>query len=880
MGSRSRAADLLGRALRSHEIRERFLRYFEDHGHHRLPSASLITHDDPSLLFTVAGMVPLKKYITGEVPPPSPRLVSCQKCFRGQGLRDDITEVGDSTHQTFFEMLGNWSIGDYFKEGAIASAWQLLTEEFKLDPDRMWPSIYPDDSESERIWRDLIGIPGERIVRLTDNWWQAGPTGPCGYDSEIYWDWGGRCSCGRSDCRPGDECGGDRWVEFWNLVFMEFDRDDAGTLTPLPKKTVDTGLGLDRVVGIVQGVRSNYETDLFRDIVGNFAARSSAPPGAQRVTSLHVLADHVRAATFLIADGVLPGNEARGYVLRRLVRRALVHGRRVDLRGGLAPGVASVVEVMGDTYPEIVANRELVETTLRIEEEAFARTIDAASDRLAGLLDSGAGTISGEEAFRLHDTYGMPIDLTSEMAAERGVTVDRAGFDDAMAEQRARSRAAHVQVGFEGGPQLPSTTFVGYQDLEADATVLRIGGIDERETLAAGEEDAVILDISPFYAEAGGQVGDVGELHFEGGHARVLDTVYGGAARLHAVRVECGELRNGLAVHAAVDGARRAQVARHHSATHFLNQALRETLGGAVVQRGSFVGPDHTTFDFSFHRALTAAELRELEERVNDRIRADLRRTVAEMPLSEARASGAIALLDENYTESVRVVDFGGWSRELCGGTHVGRTGEVGAAIILNESSIGQGVRRIEMVVGRAAERHWQDTNDALVGTARALRARPLEVPQRVASLQEQLRRTSRALEEARRAGDGVGLAATPTQLEDFNGIPYAVLLVDSDADGDAIIHVLDRLFADQLGAEGVAVVMGRDTFAIKVGKAAQARGIRAGDMVKAAAALMGGGGGGPAQFARGGIKDIVQREAALALIRDTVQRAAGGEAA
>ncbi|MBJ7610232.1 MAG: alanine--tRNA ligase [Candidatus Dormibacteraeota bacterium] len=864
--------------LRSYEIRERFLTYFEDHGHHRLPSASLITHDDPSLLFTVAGMVPLKRYITGELTPPSPRLASCQKCFRGQGLRwDDIAEVGDATHQTFFEMLGNWSIGDYFKEDAIRLAWTLLTEGYGLDAARLWPSIYPEDAESERIWRE-VGVPGDHIARLTDNWWQAGPTGPCGYDSEIYWDWGGRCSCGRANCRPDDECAGDRWVEIWNLVFMEFDQDETGRRTPLPKPTVDTGLGLDRLVAVVQGVRSNYETDLFRDIVANFAARSGAVPGSQRVAGLHVLADHVRAATFLIADGVVPGNEARGYVLRRLIRRALVHGRRVGLRGGLVPGVAAVMAIMGDVYPEIAENRELVESTLGTEEEAFTRTLDAGTDRLAVLLDTGSATIPGDEAFRLHDTYGLPIEVTAEMAAERGVAVDRAGFDAAMAAQRARSRAAHLQVGFEGGPQLPDTRFVGYDTLEADAAVVRIGGSEETEAVEAGLADVVILDTSPFYAEAGGQVGDIGELRFEGGRASVLGTTHAGGARLHSVRVEEGTLATGIAVRAVVDADRRSRVARHHSATHFLNQALREVLGAGIVQRGSYVGPEHSTFDFSFNRALTRDELRDIEARVNHNIRANLRRSVDQMPLSEAKASGAIALIDEKYTESVRVVDFGGWSRELCGGTHVNRTGDVGAAIIVGESSIGQGVRRIEMVAGEAAERRWQETGEALLSAARALRARPAEVPERVAGLQEQVRRGAKELEEARRRGGGLALPAVPSKVEDLGGVAYAVLLVESDADAQAIVDVIDRLFAEQLGGDGVAVVMGRDTFAIKVGPAAQARHIRAGDLAKAAAQLMGAKGGGHAGFGRGGIKDLVQRQSALSGIRDTVRRQAGGD--
>jgi alanyl-tRNA synthetase len=862
--------------LRSHEIRERFLSYFEVHGHHRLQSASLITQDDPSLLFTVAGMVPLKPFITGELPPPAPLLVSCQKCFRGQGLRDDIAEVGDDSHQTFFEMLGNWSIGDYFKEGAIRHAWELLTTGYGLDPERLWPSIYPDDVESERLWREVIGVPDERIARIRDNWWQAGPTGPCGYDSEIYWDWGGPCSCGRHDCRPGDECGGNRWVELWNLVFMEFDQDEAGTLTPLPKKTVDTGMGLDRLTAVVQGVRSNYETDLFKDIVANFAERAEpGPETPQRRASLHVLADHARAATFLVADGVLPATEARGYVLRRVIRRAAIHGRRIGLRGGLVPAVPVVVEIMGTAYPELRERQAMVESIIRAEEEAFARTLDAGADRLAGLLDSGAGTIPGEEAFRLHDTYGLPIEVTVEMAGERGVAVDREGFEAAMAEQRARSKAAHVRVGFEGGPQLPETTFVGYDALDAEATVVRIGAAEPRDVLPSGVEDAVLLDVSPFYAEAGGQVGDTGDLVFDGGRARVLNTVHAGGARVHTVRVEEGSLTAGARVRALVDAPRRAQVARHHSATHLLNQALREVLGSGVVQRGSFVGPDHTTFDFSFARALTRDELHDVENRVNHHVRADLHRRVDVMSLPEARASGAIALLDEKYSDDVRVVDFGGWSRELCGGTHVHHAGEVGAAIIVGESSIGQGIRRIEMVVGEAAERRWRETGEALLSTARALRTRPAEVPERVAGLQDQLRRATRELQDARRRGGG-GPALDGARVEAIGELRFASLLLDDESDAAALIDVVDRLLAEPLGGDGVAAVLGRTSFAVKVGSAAQRAGVRAGDLVGRAAAVMGGRGGGRADFAQGGIKEPDKRDDAVAAMRGAIAAHSG----
>jgi alanyl-tRNA synthetase len=646
-------------------------------------------------------------------------------------------------------------------------------------------------------------------------------------------------------------------------------------------------MGLERMATILQDVRSDYEIDIFKGIVASLAERTAdAPLSVQRTTSLNILADHVRGATFLIADGVLPATEARGYVLRRVIRRAAIHGRRVGLRGGLAPSVAAVVEAMGDAYPEIVAYRELVESTLRTEEHAFARTLDAGAERLASLLDAGAGTISGDEAFRLHDTFGLPVELTIEMAAERGATVDRTGFDAAMAEQRARSKSARVRVGFEGGPQLPDTLFVGYDTLDTPATVLRIGGEDARELLPAGAEDAIFLDRSPFYAEAGGQVGDTGDLLFDGGRARVLDTTYAGPARVHNVRVEEGSLASGASVRAVVDAERRAQVARHHSATHFLNQALREVLGSGIVQRGSFVGPEHATFDFSFGRALTPGELHDVEARVNHHIRANLQRSVDVMSLPEARASGAIALLDERYADAVRVVDFGGWSRELCGGTHVGRTGDVGAAIIVAESSIGQGVRRIEMVVGEAAERRWRETADALLQTARALKARPVEVPERVTALQDQLKTTRRELDQAKRtrpmsaAIDGQGGVPGAVQAENLGTVRYIARLLDTDTDADTVVEVTDRLFAEQLGADGVAVVMGTAVFAVKVGPTAQRAGVSAGDLVSSAAELMGGRGGGRRDFAQGAVKQPAQREHALAFIRDTVSRQAAGAGA
>jgi alanyl-tRNA synthetase len=867
--------------LRSHEIRRRFLGFFEERGHHVLPNASLIPSDDPSLLFTVAGMVPLKPYISGQRTPPSPRLTSCQKVFRGSGLTtDDIASVGDCTHHTFFEMLGNWSIGDYFKRGAIEMAWELLTDGFGLEPERLWPSIYPDDGDSLDIWTNQIGVADRRVARLKDNWWQAGPTGPCGYDSEIYFDVGGPCSCGRPDCTPQDECGGDRWIEIWNLVFMEFAQAEDGSRTLLPKRTVDTGMGLERMTAVLQGVRCDYDTDLFAPIVAGLDRRAADGGDVERRTrSLRILADHARGATFLIAEGVLPGNEGRGYVLRRVIRRAALHARRVELEGGLALAVGDVVATLQDAYPELVQYRGLAEATIRGEEAVFARTIEAGTDRLETLLAGGAGGISGEDAFRLYDTFGLPVELTVEMAGERGLTVDRAGFDAALQAQRQRSRARRASGGWKVAAQDAlspigdratatlglSTDFIGYESLRADAVVRRIGVAADRETLAAGEEDVVFLDVSPFYAEAGGQVGDTGTLSWEGGSARVLDClqlVDGPVrGRVHRARVEAGTLRRGETVTAEVDPERRAATARHHSATHLLHRALRETLGETVVQRGSFVGPDHATFDFSFPRGLTPEENQIVERRVNATVRDNLVRNVQEMPVAEAQASGAMALFGEKYGELVRVVDFGGWSRELCGGTHVGRSGDIGAVIVVSETSIGQGTRRIEMVAGGAAVGRWEESEALLRETARSLRARLDEVPDRVARLLEQ----NRELQRRPREGGGDAVSAALRSVEVTHAGAVAVALWDDAAlSGDDAVALVDRLFAERLGGDGVAAVFGQAIVCAKASESAIAAGMNAGRLASVAAVASGGQGGGNPGFGRGGLKDPSRRQLAL----------------
>ena len=875
--------------MRSHEIRRRFLGFFEERGHHVLPNASLIPSDDPSLLFTVAGMVPLKPYISGQRTPPSPRLTSCQKVFRGSGLTtDDIASVGDCTHHTFFEMLGNWSIGDYFKQGAIEMAWELLTQGFGLEPERLWPSIYPDDGDSLDIWTNQIGIADRRVARLADNWWQAGPTGPCGYDSEIYFDRGGPCSCGRTDCTPQDECGGDRWVEIWNLVFMEFDQTEDGSRALLPKRTVDTGMGLERMAAVLQGVRCNYDTDLFAPIVAGLDRR--APGGGEasrRTRSLRILVDHIRGATFLIAEGVLPGNEGRGYVLRRVIRRAALHARRVALEGGLSLAVADVVTTLQDAYPELVQHRSLATATIRGEEEVFARTVEAGTDRLEALLAGGAGVISGEDAFRLYDTFGLPVELTVEMAGERGVSVDRAGFDAALQAQRERSRARRTVGGWGGTGHLElsgsgsatvtiPTDFVGYEKLSEPATVRGIGAGGERASLGVGEEEMVFLDVSPFYAEAGGQVGDTGTLTWAGGGASVLDCVQlvdgPVRGRAHRVRVAAGTLSPGETVTAEVDPERRAATARHHSATHLLHRALRETLGDTVVQRGSFVGPDHATFDFSFPRGLTSEETQSVERRINAAVRDNLVRNVREMPVAEAQATGAMALFGEKYGELVRVVDFGGWSRELCGGTHVGRSGDIGAVIIVAETSIGQGTRRIEMLAGGAAVRRWEESEALLRETARALRARLDEVPDRVARLLEQ----NRELQRRPREGGGDAVSAALRSVAVAHAGNVALALADDPAlSGDEAVTLVDRIFAERLEGDGIAAVFGEGTVCAKVGGAALARGVDAGRLVRTAAQASGGKGGGQPGFGRGGLGDPGRRAQAMAAFRSALEELA-----
>ncbi len=834
-----------GEPVRHPNIRERFFDFFLARGHQRIPSASLVPEHDPSLLLVSAGMVPLKPYFLGLQEPPARRLTSCQKSFRTV----DIALVGTTPrHDTFFEMLGNFSFGDYFKREAIGYARTFLVDELQMEPDRLWFSVHPDDDEARAAWTSVGGAPPSRVVSLPDNWWQAGDTGPCGTDSEVYYDLGPAAASGPDD-RPGH---GDRYLEVWNLVFMQYDRGPGGTLTPLPRTGVDTGMGLERLAMVLQGVDSIFATDLFRPLVEHFAGRSRGP-GATVAGQRHlrVLADHTRAATMLLADGVLPGNEGRGYVLRRVLRRAIIHARGLGLEGGLAPAVEVVADGLGEVYPELVTARVAIAAQVAAEEARFGETLHRGLEQFEAAADRAtSGVLSGADAFRLHDTFGFPLELTVDLAAERGLQVDDAGATAALDAQRSRARAARGGTAGEdawavgaaqAGAALPATDFVGYERLETEATVL---------ATRPGPEGTleVVLDRSPFYAEGGGQVGDRGWLRWATGSAPVVDTRPVGAGRVHRCRAGGADLPWGLVVTATVDGERRAAAARHHSATHLVNAALRAVLGPGVVQRGSFVGPDHATFDFSSPRAPTPDELDQVMDQVMVGVRQDLERQVEWLSAEAARATGAIALPDEGYGDRVRVVSFGDRSRELCGGTHVTRTGEIGAVLLTGERSIGSGLRRLEFVAGAAADRRWRSTYDALRRTAAGLGVPPAAVPERVAQLRQELQRVEQALRAARRTvpADAEG------GVRDERVGPHR--LVVSDRAGEEDVREL-RATADRLLAgrdRAVALVLAGRRLVLKVDAPLVAEGLRGGALARAACEAAGGRGGGSDQLGSG----------------------------
>ncbi|HVD00968.1 MAG TPA: alanine--tRNA ligase [Candidatus Dormibacteraeota bacterium] len=800
--------------MTGNEIRESFLEFFRSRDHLVLPSAPLIPERDPTTLLISAGMQPLKPYFQGVSRPPAPRLTSSQKSFRTQ----DIEEVGDDRHTTFFEMLGNFApTGDYFKEGAIPLAWELVTEVFRLPKEQIRVTIHPTDDEADAIWKSATDVRPEWVYRNEENWWAAGETGPCGPDSELWWDRGVDAGCGQADCHP-DHC--QRFLEFWNLVFMQFDRQRDGSLPALPRPGIDTGMGLERMASILQGVDGIYETDLMAPLV-SFARANAARP-AER--SERLIADHLRGMTFLIGDGVLPGTEGRGYVLRRLIRRAVMHARRLGLRVPLADGVGVVAEVMGGHYPELVESGPMIAQQVRLEAERFERTLEQGMEQFESLVVRNPGLLPGEDVFRLHDTFGFPVELTRELAQERGIEVDLAGFEAAMAGQRARSRTMTGQR-WPDVHALPQSEFTGYHKLAARSAIAAVyRGGQSVDSATEGDEIEVFLDRTPFYAESGGQIGDTGYLSGPHGRMRVEDAQKPSEGVIaHLGIVEVGRLAAGDVVEAAVDSERRAATARHHSATHLLHKALRTTLGETATQRGSYVGPDHTTFDFAFARALAPDELRRVGRLMNQQVRAALPFHESYRSLSEARESGAMALFGEKYGDIVRVVCFGDWTCELCGGTHVQNSADVGMVLIRSERSIGSGLRRIDLVAGEAAGDELDRREAAAEAVRRDLERRLKEAQKRVEKLEEELR-------GAQLSGGGVEARQREAR------VPLTTARVDAETMDDL------RAFADRLlekqGGTGVVAVANQKSFVVKSGDGPlDAAGVRA---------AMGNGGGPP----------------------------------
>ena len=906
------------------EIRNSFIGFFEDKGHLPMPSASLIPAGDPTLLFTSAGMVPFKPFFMGEQTPPNRRLTSSQKSFR----TTDIDEVGDHKHLTFFEMLGNFSIGDYFKNHAVAYAWELVTTRFHLPPDSIYVTIHLDDDEAFAIWRDEIGIPPERIYRYgdSDNWWgpagAEGPTGPC---SELHFDGGAPKGCGplmppeqltaqfrrelatgQSETPPGchPNCDCARFVEMWNLVFMQFYQDAQGRRTPLPAPSVDTGMGLERAAAVLQDKPNVYATDLFRPIIDRAVQLSGRDYGVDRETdyALRVVAEHARAASFLIGDGVVPGNEGRGYVLRRVIRRAIRYGRRLGLTQPFLTAVAAVVmDNFSAAYPELAENRNFIQRVIGLEEERFGRTIDTGLPILEDELKNCAGQLAGPSVFLLYDTYGFPPELTAEIAREQGLAVDLPGFEQEMARQREQSRAAQ---GFSGGMEMLTayenlgvepSRFVGYTQMNRE-TVIAALLVDKAPAGHAIQGQAVelVLADTPFYAESGGQVGDRGVIAGPNGILRVDDTQSPVAGLIvHKGIVERGDISLGEPVSAQVDAARRMDAARHHSGTHLLHAALRSVLGPHVRQAGSLVAPDRLRFDFSHVGPLSPEEQLSVQGLANGKVRDNLTVSTQESTYAAAVREGALAFFGDKYGDTVRVVRMAEdddddaaataaapFSMEVCGGTHVHATGQVGTLFVLGESGIGGGMRRIEAVAGRAAEQLFLERTARLESLARKLQTPVGDLESRLDSFiqdTDDLRRRLTALERSQRRAAAEALLA---QAQDIDGI--TLIAGRAAANGAEGLREMGDFLKTRHPARAVialgAVVNGNPLLVTMVTADLTGQGIHAGNIAREAAKLMGGGGGGQPEMAQAGGRDAAQLDNALRRVADLVRQARAGQ--
>ena len=869
------------------DIRQAFLDYFAERNHRVVPSSGLIPANDPTLLFTNAGMVQFKDVFLGSEKRSYTRAASSQRCVRAGGKHNDLENVGyTARHHTFFEMLGNFSFGDYFKKEAIEFAWQFLTETCQLPPEKLWVTVYSEDEEAADIWLNHIGVDPERFSRIgdkpgkrfeSDNFWAMGETGPCGPCTEIFYDHGPDVPGGPPGTPEED---GDRYIEIWNLVFMQYDRADDGTMSPLPAPCVDTGMGLERLAAILQGVHSNYEIDLFEHLIA--AAVKFTGATDRESASLKVIADHIRACTFLIVDGVLPSNEGRGYVLRRIIRRAIRHGYKLGCEDlFFAKMVAPLAEVMGEAYPELAEKQQHVTEVLEREEKRFGETLDQGMKLLESALAGLDGSeIPGDVAFKLYDTYGFPVDLTRDIARERDLTVNETGFEKAMGEQRERARAAGKFGAADGIPAeliaaLRATHFLGYQYQETDQAEVVAILVDGKpvDALNEGEEGVVVLDRTPFYAESGGQVGDTGRIEGQGARFDVVDTrKLAGAFHGHVGKLQSGTLKRGAAVSASIAMQRRADIVRHHSATHLLHSALRTVLGDHVQQKGSLVAPDRLRFDFSHHAPVSHDELAEIERLVNEQIQANAAAEAKEMSFDEAMDAGALAFFDEKYGDEVRVLRFGDFSMELCGGTHVDRVGDIGLFKIISETGISAGVRRVEAVAGRVAVDWLQGLDRSVRRVSSQLKASPEQLGERV----EQLLKRSRELEKEldRLKGKLASAAGSDlaSQAVDINGVRVLAAHLDG-ADPNSLRETVDQL-KNKLGSAvivlgtaaggGVRLVAG-------VTKDLTDR-VKAGELVNHAASQVGGKGGGRPDFAQAGGSDATALPAALSSVEDWVR--------
>ena len=883
------------------EVRRAFLDFFQARGHAVVASSPLVPGNDPTLLFTNAGMVQFKDVFLGKDKRDYVRATTSQRCVRAGGKHNDLENVGyTARHHTFFEMLGNFSFGDYFKRDAIRFAWDFVTGTLKLDPNRLWVTVFKDDDEAADIWIKEIGVSPQRLTRMGEksNFWAMGDTGPCGPCTEIFYDHGAHIPGGPPGSPDED---GDRYVEIWNLVFMQYDRSPDGTLTPLPKPSVDTGAGLERLSAVMQGLTNNYDIDLFRGIVQAVAKLA----GTEDLTnpSLRVIADHIRACTFLIIDGVLPSNEGRGYVLRRIIRRAIRHGHKLGINGAFFHKLVAALEAqMGEAYPELRTGADHARRVLLQEEERFAETLSTgmsllteALDRLSRKAESAPASVrvlDGETVFRLYDTYGFPADLTADVARERGVGIDNAGFEAAMEAQRERARAAsRFGVDLRGGAQIDLVTrFCGYETTRGEAKVIALLRDGERVSeLKPGERGEVLLEVTPFYAESGGQVGDAGELRAASAtvgatSARFIveDTQKRGTAGAHShighVAADGSAIREGMTLHASVDERLRRATALNHSATHLLHAALREVLGAHVQQKGSLVTPERLRFDFSHFQAISAEELQRIERRVNEQVRLNALAETREMDFDAAVAEGATALFGEKYTSKVRVLRIGEFSKELCGGTHVGRAGDIGLLKIVSEGGVASGVRRIEAVTGEGAMAAVEASDALVKEVAALLRGTRDDVATKVRDALErirQLEKETRSLRDKLASGQGTDLAAGAVDIAGLKVLATTVDGADAGALRNAVDQLKDRLktavivlaSTDPLGK----VVLVAGVTAGEVGR------IKAGEVVGHVAAQIGGRGGGRPDFAQAGGTDASKLPEALAGVAAFVQQKLGG---